>query len=289
MYRIIKSHRGIYYIEKDDKIILCKARGLLRNEDIRPVVGDNVEAIIINENTGYIESVYERKNQLLRPRISNVDQVIIVMSIKSPNINLNLLDKYILMLEKSQVEVILLFNKIDLVDHQTLNKISDIYSNIGYELYFNSNFNNINKNILRKLFLGKITALAGPSGVGKSTTLNMIFNNLNFQTGNISDKTKRGKHTTRHVEMVKVDKDSYVIDTPGFSSLSLDFIDDSSEIKNLFREFREKSLECKFNNCFHLNEPSCGVKKAVENKLISIERYNNYKMILQEYNDIRRY
>ena len=193
------------------------------------------------------------------------------------------------MLEKSQVRVILLFNKIDLVDNHTLNKISDIYSNIGYKVYFNSNLNDTNKNLLRELLLGKITAVAGPSGVGKSTTLNMIFDDLNFQTGDISIKTKRGKHTTRHIEMVKVDKDSYVVDTPGFSSLSLDFLDDSAEIKYLFKEFREQSLKCRFNNCFHLNEPGCGVKKAVENNLISMERYNNYKIILQEYNDTRRY
>lgn len=289
MNKIVKSHRGIYYVEKDGEIILCKARGLFRNEDIKPIVGDNVDISINDDGTGYIEKVYERKNRLLRPPLANIDEVAVVMSIVSPNINLNLLDKYLLMLEMSKVKIKIIFNKVDLVKDDDLKYIINIYNKAGYEIFLNSNLDKENIKELENTFIDKITALAGPSGVGKSTTLNKVFKDFEFDTGEISEKTQRGKHTTRHVEMSKIDDNSYVIDTPGFSSLSLDFIDDKSDIKNNFKEFSKYAVNCKFHNCYHVNEPKCGVKQAVEKGDIAKERYENYKIILEEYINQRRF
>lgn len=288
MNKIVKSHRGIYYVEVENKIILCKARGLFRNQNIKPLVGDNVEATLNSDGTGYIEKIYKRKNQLLRPEVANIDQVIVITSLKTPTINLNLLDKYLLMLELSKVDIKILFNKIDLVNKTALMEVSKIYSDIGYEIYLNSNKENTNDKLF-ELFENKITSVAGPSGVGKSTTLNKIFREFNLNTGAISEKTQRGKHTTRNIEIKKINKDSYVIDTPGFSSLSLDFIKEKAEIKNNFKEFLKYNSKCKFANCFHLNEPICGVKKALEELKISRGRYENYKSFLTEYDKTRRF
>ena len=193
------------------------------------------------------------------------------------------------MLEKSGVKIKIIFNKMDLLKDDKLNYIIDIYKNIGYEVFLNSNEDNNIEQDLKDLFKDRITAVAGPSGVGKSTTLNKLFKNLELNTGEISQKNKRGKHTTRHAEMSKVDDNSYVVDTPGFSSLVLTFIEDRTEIKNYFVEFKEYEHKCKYYNCLHLNEPSCGVKKAVESKEISEDRYKNYRLIVEEFDSIRRF
>lgn len=192
MNKIIKSHRGIYYVENKNDIVLSKARGVFRNQNIKPVVGDNVKLFINDDGTGYIDEIYERKNQLIRPPIANIDQVVVVMSIVSPNINLNLLDRYLLMLEKSKIDIKIIFNKIDLLVNDDFNYIFDIYRNIGYDIFLNSNKDSKSKEYLKEIFNNKITAVAGPSGVGKSTTLNSIFEDLDLDTGLISKKnTKR--------------------------------------------------------------------------------------------------
>mgnify|MGYP002757303540 CR=1 FL=1 len=288
MSKIVKSHRGIYYVEKDGKVYLCKARGLFRNNKIKPIVGDEVEISINDDKTAYIKEIYLRKNQLLRPPISNVDQVIVIMSLSSPDLNLYLLDKYLLMLELSNIETKIIFNKSDLVGEEYSNKIEDIYTKIGYEIYVNSNLNENSSKFL-PLFKNKTTVVTGPSGVGKSTTLNRVFSDFDFKTGEISEKSLRGKHTTRHIEISKIDENSYVIDTPGFSALSLDFIDSEQDISEGFREFQKYSNLCKFNNCIHENEPSCGVKKAVDDNYINRDRYENYLRILKEFKNLRGY
>lgn len=288
MSKIVKSHRGIYYVEKEGQVYLCKARGLFRNKKVKPVVGDEVDISINNDGTAYIKEIYERKNQLLRPPISNVDQVIVIMSLSSPDINLYTLDKYLLMLELSHIETKIIFNKTDLVDKEYSDKISKIYNNIGYDIYLNSNQEN-NGNELLNLFKNRSTVVTGPSGVGKSTTLNNIFSHFDFETGSISEKSLRGKHTTRHIEISKIDERSYVIDTPGFSALSLDFINDINDIGEGFIEFFKLKNECKFNNCIHENEPKCAVKNAVQDKKISESRYKNYLLLLEEFRNLRGY
>lgn len=288
MSKIVKSHRGIYYVEKEGQVYLCKARGLFRNKKVKPVVGDEVDISINNDGTAYIKEIYERRNQLLRPPISNVDQVIVIMSLSSPDINLYTLDKYLLMLELSHIETKIIFNKTDLVDKEYSDKISKIYNNIGYDIYLNSNQENNGKELLN-LFKNRSTVVTGPSGVGKSTTLNNIFSHFDFETGSISEKSLRGKHTTRHIEISKIDERSYVIDTPGFSALSLDFINDINDIGEGFIEFFKLKNECKFNNCIHENEPKCAVKNAVQDKKISESRYKNYLLLLEEFRNLRGY
>lgn len=288
MSKIVKSHRGIYYVEKEGQVYLCKARGLFRNKKVKPVVGDEVDISINNDGTAYIKEIYERRNQLLRPPISNVDQVIVIMSLSSPDINLYTLDKYLLMLELSHIETKIIFNKTDLVDKEYSDKISKIYNNIGYDIYLNSNQENNGKELLN-LFKNRSTVVTGPSGVGKSTTLNNIFSHFDFETGSLSEKSLRGKHTTRHIEISKIDERSYVIDTPGFSALSLDFINDINDIGEGFIEFFKLKNECKFNNCIHENEPKCAVKNAVQNKKISESRYKNYLLLLEEFRNTRGY
>lgn len=288
MSKIVKSHRGIYYVEKEGQVYLCKARGLFRNKKVKPVVGDEVDISINNDGTAYIKEIYERRNQLLRPPISNVDQVIVIMSLSSPDINLYTLDKYLLMLELSHIETKIIFNKTDLVDKEYSDKISKIYKNIGYDIYLNTNQENNGKELLN-LFKNRSTVVTGPSGVGKSTTLNNIFSHFDFETGSISEKSLRGKHTTRHIEISKIDERSYVIDTPGFSALSLDFINDINDIGEGFIEFFKLKNECKFNNCIHENEPKCAVKNAVQDKKISENRYKNYLLLLEEFRNLRGY
>lgn len=288
MSKIVKSHRGIYYVEKEGQVYLCKARGLFRNKKVKPVVGDEVDISINNDGTAYIKEIYERRNQLLRPPISNVDQVIVIMSLSSPDINLYTLDKYLLMLELSHIDTKIIFNKTDLVDKEYSDKISKIYNNIGYDIYLNSNQENNGKELLN-LFKNRSTVVTGPSGVGKSTTLNNIFSHFDFETGSISEKSLRGKHTTRHIEISKIDERSYVIDTPGFSALSLDFINDINDIGEGFIEFFKLKNECKFNNCIHENEPKCAVKNAVQDKKISESRYKNYLLLLEEFRNLRGY
>ena len=217
-----------------------------------------------------------------------MDQVIVIMSLSSPDINLYTLDKYLLMLELSHIETKIIFNKTDLVDKEYSGKISKIYNNIGYDIYLNSNQENNGKELLN-LFKNRSTVVTGPSGVGKSTTLNNIFSHFDFETGSISEKSLRGKHTTRHIEISKIDERSYVIDTPGFSALSLDFINDINDIGEGFIEFFKLKNECKFNNCIHENEPKCAVKNAVQDKKISESRYKNYLLLLEEFRNTRGY
>ncbi|WP_300409772.1 ribosome small subunit-dependent GTPase A [Lagierella sp.] len=288
MPKIVKSHRGIYYVEKDGKVYLCKARGLFRNNNVKPIVGDEVDISINEDGTAYINKVYDRKNQLLRPPISNVDQVLVIMSLSSPDLNLYLLDKYLLMLELSSIETKIIFNKIDLVDEEYSKRVKSIYSEIGYDIYLNSNIKDNSERFL-PLFKNKTTVVTGPSGVGKSTTLNRVFSHFNFETGEISTKSSRGKHTTRHIEISRIDKDSYVIDTPGFSALSLDFLESEQDVSYGFREFQKYSTSCKFNNCVHENEPACAVKNAIRENKISNYRYENYLRILREFKNLRGY
>lgn len=225
---------------------------------------------------------------LYRPPVANIDQVMIFVSIIKPNISLNLLDKYLVMCEKFNVKPIIILNKSDLVDRETLDYYMDIYTSVGYEVIENSNVSKANEKI-KDLLKNKITSVVGPSGVGKSTTLNNISPNLNLEIGEISSKTKRGKHTTRHIEIKEIFENSYVFDTPGFSSLEIDFVKDREDIKDYFIEFRKYSQNCKFHNCMHIKEPGCGIKEALENGSIKETRYKNYLNFIDEFDKIRRY
>ena len=285
---ITKIQRELFYVSVGNNVYPSKAKGNFRNKKITPVVGDKVD-IHVENGLGFILKIHPRSVLLHRPEVSNVDKCFVLSSIKSPNINLMLLDKYLLMIEKNNIDCVIVFNKSDLVSDDERNLFAEIYRNIGYKVIFNSNeSSHVNEELLKE-FKNHISCVIGPSGAGKSSTLKKLFPNENFVSGKISEKTQRGKQTTRHIEIKMVDENTYVLDTPGFSSFDLSFLKDKSEIKNNFLEFRRNSSKCKFNNCDHINEPKCEIKKLLESGEISKSRYDNYLKIVEEYEKIRRY
>lgn len=285
---ITKIQRELFYVSIGNNVYPSKAKGNFRTKKITPVVGDKVD-IHVENGLGFILKIHPRSVLLHRPEVSNVDKCFVLTSIKSPNINLMLLDKYLLMIEKNNIDCVIVFNKSDLVSENERNLFAEIYRNIGYKVIFNSNeSSHVNEELLKE-FKNHISCVIGPSGAGKSSTLKKLFPNENFVSGKISEKTQRGKQTTRHIEIKMVDENTYVLDTPGFSSFDLSFLKDKSEIKNNFLEFRKNSSKCKFNNCEHINEPKCEIKKLLESGEISKSRYDNYLKIVEEYEKLRRY
>ncbi|MCI5602252.1 MAG: ribosome small subunit-dependent GTPase A [Clostridiales bacterium] len=282
--KIIKGIAGFYYVHVvHSGIYECKAKGVFRNKKIKPLVGDNVEIEILDEENkiGNIINIYDRENELIRPAVSNISQALVVFAIANPMPNLNLLDRFLVMMEKNGIDTIICFNKIDLVDEEEILKLRDIYVKAGYHVMFTSTKENMGIEEVLRVIDGKTTAFAGPSGVGKSSLLNALIPEANSQTGEISEKIKRGKHTTRHTEIFNVSDNTYLMDTPGFSSLYVnDF--EKEELKNYFREFIEYNNGCRFAGCVHVNEPDCLVKEAVENGGISQSRYDNYILMYEE-------
>lgn len=287
---ITKGIGGFYYVKTKDKLYETRARGLFREEKITPLVGDKVLIRINEDGSGYVEEIKPRKTKLLRPPVANVDQVIIVMSLKSPSINLWLLDRFLVMAEFEGIEnIVIALSKVDLVENEEVKKIKEIYELAKYKFIEISNLENIGIDQIKNVLNNHITVFAGPSGVGKSTLLNSIDKSLELETGSVSQKTERGKHTTRHVELIELDEDTFVLDTPGFSSLDIDFIDEAVELSHYFKEFIDEDRPCKFSGCLHLTEPGCSVKERVDEGIISTSRYENYKKILDEVKNIRRY
>ena len=282
--KIIKGIAGFYYVHVvHSGIYECKAKGVFRNKKIKPLVGDNVEIEILDEENkiGNIINIYDRENELIRPAVSNMSQALVVFAIANPMPNLNLLDRFLVMMERNGIDTIICFNKIDLVDEEEILKLRDIYVKAGYHVMFTSTKENMGIEEVLRVIDGKTTAFAGPSGVGKSSLLNALIPEANSQTGEISEKIKRGKHTTRHTEIFNVSDDTYLMDTPGFSSLYVnDF--EKEELKNYFREFIEYNNGCRFTGCVHVNEPDCLVKEAVENGGINRSRYDNYILMYEE-------
>lgn len=282
--KIIKGIAGFYYVHVvHSGIYECKAKGVFRNKKIKPLVGDNVEFEILDEENriGNIINIYDRKNELIRPAVSNISQALVVFAIANPMPNLNLLDRFLVMMERNGIDTIICFNKIDLVEEEEILKLRDIYVKAGYHVMFTSTKENMGIEEVLRVIDGKTTAFAGPSGVGKSSLLNALIPEANSQTGEISEKIKRGKHTTRHTEIFNVSDDTYLMDTPGFSSIYVnDF--EKEELKNYFREFIEYNNGCRFTGCVHVNEPDCLVKEAVENGGINRSRYDNYILMYEE-------
>lgn len=286
---IIKGIGGFYYVKVGDTTYECRARGLFRKEKIKPQVGDRV-LIRINEedNTGYVEEICPRDTELIRPAVSNVNQAIIVFAIRKPDPNLWLLDKFLLLASSQNLDVVICLNKIDKASKEEVREIYDIYDDIGYKIIATSATEDLGIDELREVLKDKITVFAGPSGVGKSSLLNKIDSNLKLETGSISEKTSRGKHTTRHTELIELKTGGFVLDTPGFSSLELDFLTEE-DLEEHFPEIHKLGSECKFNGCKHLKEPKCRVKEAVSNGEISKIRYDNYILFLEEIINNRRY
>lgn len=281
---ITKGIGGFYYIDTNQGVYECRARGIFRKDKVTPLVGDNVKINIVDEENkkGVLEEIKERETELVRPPISNVNKAIIVFAVKNPNPNLSLLDRFIVLAEREYLEIVIVLTKADLATKEELEKIQRIYELSGYKVIPVSNEENLNIDKVKEELKGNIVVFAGPSGVGKSTLLNHIDSKFQLQTGEVSDKIKRGKHTTRHAELLKLECGGMVADTPGFSSLTLDDIEEN-ELKDYFIEFDEFSNECKFGGrCMHENEPLCGIKDAVSENKIAKERYESYIQLLNE-------
>ena len=281
--KIIKGIGGFYYVDTENGIYECRARGIFRKDKITPLVGDRVKMSIVDEESkkGVVEEIDKRDTELIRPPIANIDKALIVFAVKNPKPHLSLLDRFIVLAEKENLEIVIVLTKADLDDDNTLEKITSIYELSGYKVIPVSNKTKLNIDAIKQELKDSVVVFAGPSGVGKSSLLNEIDENFKLQTGEVSDKIKRGKHTTRHAELLKLECGGMVADTPGFSSLSLDDIDEN-ELKDYFIEFEEYD-ECKFGSrCIHENEPSCAVKEAVENGEISKKRYDSYIQLLNE-------
>lgn len=287
--RIIKGVGGIYSIKTSQGIIQSRARGVFRVEKLTPLIGDIVNIKISQEdNMGYIIDIEERETELLRPPVANITQAIVVMSVKNPEINTWLLDKFLLMSEYENLNTVICINKSDL-DEEKAYELKKIYDKAGYEVVITSTSLGMGIEKLQTHLNNNISVFAGPSGVGKSSLLNKIHKGFKLETGEISLRNKRGKHTTRHIELLEINDNSFVLDSPGFSSLNLDFIKDESDIRNYFKEIQEYGKDCKFLSCLHNKEPGCAVKKAVEEDKIDENRYKNYILLLEEVMKIRRY
>lgn len=288
--KIIKGIAGFYYIHNGKKIYECKAKGAFRNQKMRPLVGDDVEFRILDEEKGLgnIEEILPRRAELIRPAVANVDQALLVFAACSPAPNFNLLDRFLLMMEKQKVPVTICFNKRDLVDDDVMEEYRQIYDKSGYPVIFVSTYEESGIDILRSLLKGKTTVLAGPSGVGKSSIMNLLNPEAFMETGEISKKIERGRHTTRHSEIIPVGETTYLVDTPGFSSIY--FVDmEPEELKDYYREFVEYEPYCRFGGCNHIGEKECGVKMAVMEKKIPQLRYDNYKLFFEELKSQKRF
>lgn len=288
---IIKGIGGFYYVKTENGIYECRARGVFRDKKITPIVGDRVQIRINKEdNSGYIEKIYKRTSELVRPVVANVSQAVIVMSIKKPNINYWLLDRFLIMAEHVGLKICILINKIDLAEKYEIESVEEIYKKASYPIIKTSILTGEGINDLKKLLINNITVFAGPSGVGKSSLLNKLHPGFKLKTREVSKKANRGNHTTRHVELLEMDmENTYVLDTPGFSSLNLDFIENEVELGNYFREINRYRDGCKFIGCLHYKEPDCEVKRQVKAGNISTARYENYLKFLKEVKNYRRY
>lgn len=289
--KIIKGIAGFYYVhDRKSRVYECKAKGIFRNKKIKPLVGDDVEFSVLDEEegTGNIDRILPRRNQLIRPAAANVDQAMVIFSITQPAPNLNLLDRFLVMMERQQVPVVICFNKVDLCGQELMDAFGEIYSRAGYQVEFLSTYDKRGLDRVRARMQGKTTVFAGPSGVGKSSLTNELHPEAAMETSDISRKIQRGKHTTRHSELFSVGEDTYMMDTPGFSSMYVEDLE-AEELKEYFPEFAAFEENCKFLGCVHVGERVCGVKEALEQGKLSRSRYDNYLLMYQELKNKRRY
>lgn len=289
--KIMKGIAGFYYVHVEGYgVYECKAKGIFRKEGVKPLVGDNVELDVLDEaeKLGNIRQILPRKSALLRPAVANVDQALVLFAIVKPNPNFNLLDRFLIHMERQQLPTVICFNKEDIASDREKEALHKSYETCGYQVLFISVLENRGVEQVKMILEGKTTTLAGPSGVGKSSLINRLAPHISMETGEISEKIERGRHTTRHSEIIPLGRETYIMDTPGFTSLAIPDIT-KEELGGYYPEFREYEPFCKFRGCAHLSEPSCGVKEAVEAGKISRVRYGNYKMLYRELQETRRY
>ncbi len=289
--KILKGIAGFYYVYVVEfGVYECKAKGIFRKEKIKPLVGDNVEIEVLDEERkiGNIVRIFQRKNELIRPAVANIDQALVIFAVTEPEPHFNLLDRFLIMMERKEIPVTLCFNKKDIATESQVEKIKEIYQTCGYPVLLCSARLEENIEEIKNRLRGKTTAVAGPSGVGKSSIINCLQSEVQMETGEISRKIARGKHTTRHSELIEIEKDTFIMDTPGFSSLYVnDF--EKQELKYYFREFEPYEGMCRFQGCDHVHEPGCAVKDALEQGKIHTVRYEDYLEMYKELQEKKRY
>ncbi|MDD3205731.1 MAG: ribosome small subunit-dependent GTPase A [Lachnospiraceae bacterium] len=289
--KIIKGIAGFYYVHVLEKgIFECKAKGIFRKEHNKPLVGDNVELQVLNEEEklGNVEKILPRKNALIRPAVANVDQAMVIFSITKPAPSFNLLDRFLITMERQQIPCIICFNKEDIAAEEERNELIKAYGTCGNQLLFVSAKEKSGIEEIKKYLRGRTTTVAGPSGVGKSSIVNCLQEDIDMETGSISNKIERGKHTTRHSQLIAIEEDTFIFDTPGFSSLSIQDIE-KEELGKYYPEFVLYEKDCKFQGCAHIHEPVCGIKEALKEGKISQTRYDNYCVLYQELSDKKKY
>jgi ribosome biogenesis GTPase len=289
--KIVKGISGFYYVHVvESGIYECKAKGIFRQQKMKPLVGDDVEIDIISEEkkTGNVAAILPRKNALIRPAVANVEQALLIFAAASPNPNFNLLDRFLVMMGRQDVPVILCFNKCDLITEEQQQEIASIYEASGCKILFVSAKKELGLKKLQEILEGKTTTVAGPSGVGKSSLINLLALEACMETGEISKKIERGRHTTRHAELIQLKGDGYIMDTPGFSSLYLPEME-KEELQDCYPEFAAFEPYCRFQGCSHISEPDCGVKEALSEGKIHPVRYENYCQLYGELKDRKKY
>lgn len=289
--KIVKGISGFYYVHiAESGIYECKAKGIFRNQKVKPLVGDNVEIAVLDEQEklGNIEQILPRKNALIRPAVANIDLALIIFAAAKPQPNFNLLDRFLIMMEYQKVPVQICFNKSDLLTEEELHAFSDVYENCGYPVVYTSAKQQKGIEELLACLEGKVTAVAGPSGVGKSSLINCLQPGRKMETGAISRKIERGRHTTRHSEIIPIHGNTYIMDTPGFSTLDIPGFE-KEDLQEYYREFAAYEPYCRFQGCSHIGEPDCGVKEALAEGRISALRYENYKLLYQELKEQKKY
>ena len=289
--KIIKGIAGFDYVHvAGSGVYECKAKGIFRKDGVKPLVGDDVEMEVTHEKDmeGNIMRILPRKNELVRPAVANIDQALVVFAVTKPKPHFNLLDRFLVMMETKEIPAILCFNKADIAGDAEIAGVKAVYENCGYPLIFTSAKKEENIDRLKELLQGKTTAAAGPSGVGKSSLINRLQSGVKMETGSISRKIERGKHTTRHSELIMLGDESYIMDTPGFSSLYAGNME-KEDLKYCFPEFAPYEGKCRFNGCGHIHEPGCAVKQAADEGKIHRIRYEDYVMMYRELQERKRY
>ena len=289
--KIIKGIAGFYYVHVPGKgVYECKAKGVFRKDKKKPLVGDDVLIQVLNEEEylGNICEILPRKSEIIRPAVANIDQALVIFSIVKPQPNFNLLDRFLIMMEQQHIPCIICFNKAVIDEENSGEEYERIYQSCGYETLCVSAKKGVGIEALKSILKGKTTTVAGPSGVGKSSIINELQQGVQMETGSISTKIERGKHTTRHSELIAMEDNTYILDTPGFSSLGL-FDMEKEDLARFYPEFAKHECYCKFGGCAHITEPVCGIRDAVEEGEIPKLRYENYKLLYEELRGRKKY
>lgn len=288
--KIVKGIAGFYYVYTSDGLIECRAKGVFRKDRKKPLVGDNVEIEMIDAAhlQGNVIQILPRSNALHRPASANIDQALVIFSIVKPEPNYNLLDRFLITMEKQGIKAVICFNKKDIAAPGEQDRLKETYGSCGYQVLFVSGARRQGIDEIRECLEGKTTVVAGPSGVGKSTIINALSPEANMETGEISRKIGRGKHTTRHAQLFALGENTFIMDTPGFTSLSIEEME-KEELQGCYPEFAAYEKNCRYVGCSHINEPVCGVKTALAEGKISRVRYDNYTVLYEELKNKKRY